>query len=186
MYLVLFLLLIIMLTIILIFSGKCEAFDDYVNHETQERAGPMDETDKHFKQVIDERYPKMSTYFVPFRRFYVELFEEDGFKHPITTLRDSTEQFISVRTHKPIRSIRIRSVPNHHWRFLQFFTVGIYLEEDRSKGVLLHVPQGAQSIDYQITDTRLKGENLEWLNSNDSKIIYYTTNYYDPMLDLTI
>ena len=163
-----------------------EHFDDHVNYERQERAGPMDQSDIFIKNAIDIQYPKMSTYFVPFRRFHVQIFEESDFKKQITSLRDSTEQFVLVKTRKPIGSIRIRSVPNHHWRFLQFFTVGIFLENDKSKGILLHVPEDSQSVDYKIADTSIKEQNLDWLNGSDTKVIYYTTNYYDPMLDLTM
>lgn len=160
-----------------------EHFDDQVSYERQQRAGPMNKGDEMLKKAIDSEFPTISTYFVPFKRFFVEIFEDINFSKPITSLRDSTEQFLLVRTHKPIKSIRIRSIPNDHWRYLQFFTVGIFLEKDRSKGLVLHVPEGSQSIDYKINDTT---QNEDWLNTNDSKIIYYTTNYYDPMLDLKL
>jgi hypothetical protein len=185
MYLV-FILLLVIIVFYLCHKFQFESFDDHVNYETQERAGPMTDSDQYIKQVIDNQYPTIPSYFVPFSRFYVEIHEEPMFKKPITTLRDSTEQLSWVRTVKPIRSIRIRSVPNKNWRFLQFFSVGIFLENDRSKGIILKVPQDAQSIDYQIPDTNVKGENLEWMNTNESKIIYYTTNYYDPLLDLSL
>ena len=169
------------------FSYKLyEHFDDHVNYERQERAGPMDQSDVFFKNFVDMKYPKMSTYFVPFRRFYVQIFEEPNLNKQITSLRDTTEQFVLVKTQKPIGSIRVRSVPNQHWRFLQFFTVGIFLEKDRSKGLILHVPEDAQSVDYKISDTKIKEQNLDWLNGSETKVIYYTTNYYDPLLDLTL
>lgn len=184
MYLVLF---IILLTCVSLFiTNNYEEFDDYVNRELQERAGPMEKSDEIVKKLIDQKFPTIPSYFVPFRKFYVEIFEDINLKTPLTALRDSSEQFLSIKTRKPIRSIRIRSVPNKNWRFLQFFTVGIFLEKDRSKGLVLHVPEGAESVDYQILDTMSSSENLQWLNNDDTKIIYYTINYYDPMIDLTL
>ena len=166
----------------------CENFEDQVNYETQERAGPMSEKDEDYKQILETEFPKIPTYFVPFKRFFIELFEDVNYNKSLVSLKDTTEQLVSVRLTKPIKSIRIQSVPNAHWIYLQFFSVGIYLENDvsRSKGVIFHVPNNNESVEYEIMDTTNKTEGLEWMTNDEPKIVYFTTNVYNPIVDLVL
>lgn len=181
--------LILVSIFVLIYINKqvSENFDEQVNYELQERAGPMTKADIAHKYELNTHYPTIPTYFSDFRRFNIEIFEEPDFKKPLTRLKDATETFLSVQISKPIRSIRIRSIHNDNWRFLQFFSVVIYLKNDKNTRIIFSVPEShttSESIHYQIRDTKLPEEKLEWLNNNEPKILYFATNTYNPSQDL--
>jgi len=176
-----------------------EGFDEQVSYERQQRAGPLTTYDIEKRQLIQSEFPTIPNYFLPFKRFYIEIFSEVDFKNKIAELKDSPEQLLAIRTRMPIKSFRIRSVPNDNWRFLQFFSVGMYSEDYKSPhifeevieneekiGMIYHVPhRNGKSVDYKVSDTSKEfQEGYEWMNSNDNKVVYFTTNIYDPLGDL--
>jgi hypothetical protein len=167
-----------------------EGFDEQISYERQQRAGPLTSYDIERRQLIQSEFPTIPNYFLPFKRFYIEIFSEINFQNKIAELKDSPEQLLAIRTRMPIKSFRIRSVPNDNWRFLQFFSVGMYSENyagDLSKeGMIYHVPhRNGKSVDYKVRDTSNEfQEGYEWMNSNDNKVVYFTTNVYNPLGDL--
>ena len=164
-----------------------EEFDELVSFERQQRAGPMTVYDIQRKQLLQAEFPTIPTYFVPFERFYIELFSENNFKHKIAELKDATGQLLAITTRKPIKSFRIRSVPNDNWRFLQFFSVGIHTNvrnstDGKENGIIFHVPHvNGKSVDYKVPDT---SEEFPWMKTTDRKTVYFITNIYDPLQDL--
>jgi hypothetical protein len=120
------------------------------------------------------------------KRFYIEIFEEPNLGKRLTFLKDAPEQHNSVQVNKPIRSLRIRSIPNHHWKFTQEFSLIIYLKSDPTKKVEFKVPKWtnqSNGIDYKITDTSLDSE-LSWLALPLPKNVVFTVGQYYPIGDI--
>ena len=120
------------------------------------------------------------------KRFYIEIFEEPNLGKRLTFLKDAPEQHNSVQVNKPIRSLRIRSIPNHHWKFTQEFSLIIYLKRDPTKKVEFKVPKWtnqSNGIDYKITDTSLDTE-LDWLALPSPKNVVFTVGQYYPIGDI--
>lgn len=165
-------------------SLELEGFDDFAKVETQERAGPMNLMDRLRRREFQKEFQLFQTYFANFHRFHIELFAEKDFQKKITELKDATETFVSVAINRPIKSIRIRSIPNDNWRFVQFFSFVLYLKHDPTRRIVFHVPRNAESIQYEIPDTCERRQALDWLSNYDTKIAYFHTNFYKPMDDL--
>lgn len=119
-----------------------------------------------------------------YSRFKVQFYKEPNFRNLITQLKDDTSLFSSVQINSPIRSMVIEAVSNDHWRFLQFFSIIIYLKLEPDKRIEFRIPKDIPFISNRIPDTRDRREALEWMSNGDAKIVIFVTNVYDPIPDL--
>lgn len=117
-----------------------------------------------------------------FDRFHFQFYEQNDFKKIITQLKDAHSDYLPYATNKPIRSIRLRARPNDNARFTQHFSLLIFLKRDPNKVVEFRFSKYSGYIDHKIPDT--SKDSLEWMNSLDDKMIIFTTQIYNPMLDI--
>ena len=85
---------------------------------------------------------------------------------------------------RPIRSIRIQTLPNDNWRFTQSFSLVIYLQHDPTYRVVFRVPEGAWGQEYKVLDTESNDELLGWMANFDTKVVVFTIGNYNPLPDL--
>jgi len=118
------------------------------------------------------------------RRYFIEIFKEPDFRNRLTYLKDAPEQHNSAQINYPIRSLRIRVIPNDTFRFTQEFSVFIYLKSDPTYKIQFKVPRNAGVIDYKIPDTLNSTELLDWMTRYEPKVIAFSVGEYYPIDDL--
>jgi hypothetical protein len=134
---------------------------------------------------LESTFPDISgNMWTTMQRYHIELFKKPKFEERLTSLKDAPEQHNTIEVRYPIRSIRIRTLPNDNWRFTQDFKVIIYLKHDPSYRVEFRVPKGVRGMDYKVHDTTSNSELLEWMARYEPKIVVFTTGQYKPIQDL--
>ena len=141
-----------------------------------------EETEIDYERIL----PLEQRDWVEIERFKIEVYSLPSLKGRYAVLKDTTAQTEMIRVTHPIGSIRIRNVPNDHWRFLQEYQLTIFLERDPSYRLVFRSDQFSGGVDYRINDTSARGELLDWMTTNDSKVLVYTIGSYDPIGDLYV